>query len=158
MEKNGINIMIGYKHVSLKAIFFDLGNTLLIPTWSNNRIIDIGISPHTTPLITSLKESGFKIGIIADGSVDLFNHLPADKKSLLNDLLHKFDTVIMSRDVEGIPDKPHKEIFELANSSMQVNPQNTAFITEDENHFKVYNLLFTQKLNNIESYVIDNQH
>jgi histidinol phosphatase-like enzyme len=160
MEKNDINIMIGYKQMSLKAIFFDLGDTLLIPKRSdNNEILDIDISPNAIPLINSLKELGFKVGIISDGRRDvLFNNLPEDKKSLLNHLLDKFDTIIMSMDEEGIPNKPHKKIFELANSRMRVNPQNTAFITENENHFKIYNLLFTQKLNNIESYITDNQH
>jgi hypothetical protein len=53
--------------------------------------------------------------------------------------------------------KPHKEIFEKAILKLDsnLNPLDTAFISDDLdiNHFKVYNLLFIQKLQEIDSYV-----
>lgn len=155
MNHNSFNIILEYE--SLKAIFFDLGNTLIKTTSNGSNIINITIFPETQEIISSLKNRGIKLGIISNGSRTHLSEWLDDQNSELNQLFSKFDVVIMSDDDDVGVRKPHKEIFKRAILQLDANldPLSTAFISDeiDINHFKVYNLLFVQNLREISSYV-----
>ncbi|HEY7569765.1 MAG TPA: hypothetical protein VH796_00225 [Nitrososphaeraceae archaeon] len=65
--ENNLNVILEYK--SLRAMFFDLGNTLVktILDKSSN-LIDVIVFPGTNEIISSLKDKGIKLGIISNGS------------------------------------------------------------------------------------------
>jgi hypothetical protein len=154
--ENNLKIILEYK--SLKAVFFDLGNTLVKTIFDNSsNLIDVIIFPETNEIISSLKERGIKLGIISNGSRGLLKKWLDDQNSDLNQLFDKFNLIIMSDDDVGGVRKPQKEIFKRAISQLDPNLSllSTAFIAEeaDINHFKVYNLLFIQQLKEISSYV-----
>lgn len=142
--------------MSLKAVFFDLGNTLIKTSFNGSTLTNIIVFPETEEIIFSLKNRGIKLGIISNGSRSLFGTLPDNQNLELNNLFSKFDVVIISDDDVGVR-KPHKEIFKKAILQLDstLDPLSTAFIADDIdiNHFKVYNLLFIQKLHEISSYV-----
>jgi HAD superfamily hydrolase (TIGR01662 family) len=154
ISHNSFNLILEYK--LLKAIFFDLGNTLIKTTFKGSNITNITIFPETQEIISSLKNRGIKLGIISNGSRTHLSEWLDDQNSELNQLFNKFDVVIMSDDDVGVR-KPHKEIFKKAILQLDANldPLSTAFISDDIdiNHFKVYNLLFVQNLREISSYV-----
>ena len=154
MNRNSFNLILEYK--SLKAVFFDLGNTLIKTTFNGPTLTKITVFPETEEIIFSLKNKGIKLGIISNGSRSLFGTLPNDQNLELNNLFSKFDVVMMSDDDVGVR-KPHKEIFKKAILQLDpnLNPSSTAFIADDIdiNHFKVYNLLFIQRLQEISSYL-----
>ena len=153
-NNNSFSLILEYK--LLKTAFFDLGNTLIKTTFNGSTLTNISVFPEIEEIISSLKNRGIKLGIISNGSRSLFGTLPDDQNLELNNLFNKFDVVIMSDDDVGVR-KPHKEIFKRAISQLDPNldPISTAFIADDIdiNHFKVYNLLFIQKLQDISSYV-----
>jgi hypothetical protein len=155
VRNSSTTIYIQYDN--LKAIFFDLGNTLLNVSATNGVITDIRIFNETEELITVLKNKGFILGIISDGSRNDLSRWLDEPNSELSLLFNKFspNLIIMSDDdVEGQIRKPHKQIFEKALKSLPSNikASDSTFLTEDINHFKVYNLVFTQNLKDIESY------
>lgn len=157
MESDSFNLVL--EHRSLKAVFFDLGDTLIKATLndSTHTLTNITVFPETEEIISSLRDKGIKLGIISNGSQSLFETLPDDQKLELKTLFSKFDVVIMSDDDDVGVRKPHKKIFEKAILQLDPNldPLSTAFIAEDKdiNHFKIYNLLFIQKLKDISSFV-----
>jgi predicted HAD superfamily phosphohydrolase YqeG len=156
LSNNNFKIILEYN--SLKAIFFDFGNTLVKTILDNSfNLIDVIIFPETNEIISSLKDKGIKLGIISNGSRSLLKKWLDDQNSDLNQLFNKFDLIIMSDDDVGGIRKPQKQIFEKAISELDpnLNLLSTAFIAEeaDINHFKVYNLLFIQQLKEISSYV-----
>ena len=110
MNYNSFNLILEYK--SLKAAFFDLGNTLIKSTFNCSTLTNITVFPKVEEIISSLKDRGIKLGIISNGRRSLFGTLPDDQNLELNNLFSKFDVVIMSDDV-GVR-KLHKEIFEKA--------------------------------------------
>ncbi len=154
MNLNSFNLVLEYK--SLKAAFFDLGNTLIKTTFDDSILTNISVFPEVEEIISALNDRGIKLGIISNGTRSLFGTLPDDQNLELNNLFRKFDVVIMSDDDVGVR-KPHKEIFRKAILQLDPNldPLSTAFIADDNdiNHFKVYNLLFIQKLEEISSYL-----
>jgi len=155
MNQDSFKLILEY--TPLKAMFFDLGNTLIKTTFTGSNITNITIFPETQEIISSLKNRGIKLGIISNGSRTLLSEWLDDQNSELSQLFRKFDVVIMSDDDVGGVRKPHKEIFEHAISQLDANldPLSTAFISDniDINHFKVYNLLFVQNLREISSFV-----
>ena len=155
INHNAFNLNLEYR--LLKATFFDLGNTLIKTIFNGPTLTSITIFPETQEIISSLKDRGLKIGIISNGSRSLFETLPNHQKLELNDLFNQFDVVILSGDPDIGVEKPHKEIFEKAILKLDssLDPLDTTFIADDKdiNHFKVYNFLFIQKLQEIESYV-----
>ena len=153
LSTNSFDLFLEYK--LLKAVFFDLGNTLVKPILNGSSITDIIFYPETNEIISSLKDRGIKLGIISNGSRNLLSQWLNDQNSKLSQLFSKFDVVIMSDDDDIGIRKPHKQIFEKAISKLDPNldPSTTAFITEQINDFKVYNLLFIQQLNEISSYI-----
>ena len=155
LSDNNFKIILEYN--SLKAIFFDLGNTLVKTIFDNSNLIDVVIFPETNEIISSLKDKGIKLGIISNGSRSLLKKWLENQNSELNQLFNKFDLIIMSDDDADGRRKPQKQIFEKAISQLDptLNLSSTAFIADeaDINHFKVYNLLFIQQLKEISSYV-----
>ena len=154
ISDNNFKIVLEYK--SLKAVFFDLGNTLVKTIFDNSHIIDVIVFPEVNEIISSLKDRGIKIGIISNGSRSQLSKRLEDQNSDLNQLFNKFNLIIMSdNDIGGVR-KPDKEIFKKAISQLDadLNLLSTAFIAGDDiNHFKVYNLLFIQLIKEISSYV-----
>lgn len=152
---NNFKIILEYK--SLKAIFFDLVNTLVRPIFDNSNLINVTVFPEVNEIITSLKNRGIKLGIISNGSRSFMKKWLQDQNSDLCQLFDKFNLIIMSDDDVGGVLKPHKEIFEKAITQLgaDLNLLSTAFIADetDINHFKVYNFLFIQRLTEISSYV-----
>ena len=155
ISDNNFNIILEYN--SLKAIFFDLGNTLVKTIFDNSNLIDVIIFPETNEIISSLKDKGIRLGIISNGSRSLLKKWLENQNSELNQLFNKFDLILMSDDDANGIRKPQKQIFEKAVSQLDpnLNLSSTAFIADeaDINHFKVYNLLFIQQLKEISSYV-----
>lgn len=96
MNHNSFNLRLEYK--SLKAAFFDLGNTLIKTTFNGSILTNIAIFPETEEIISSLKSRRIKLGIISNGSRSLFGTFPDDQKVELNNLFSKFDVVVMSGD------------------------------------------------------------
>jgi HAD superfamily hydrolase (TIGR01662 family) len=154
VSDNNFRIILEYK--SLKAVFFDLGNTLVKTIFDNSHIIDVMIFPEINEIISSLKNRGIKLGIISNGSRSLLKKWLEDQNSDLTQLFDKFNLIIMSDDDVGGVRKPQKEIFRKAISQLDpdLNLLSTVFIADDAdiNHFKVYNLLFIQQLKEISSY------
>jgi len=151
---NNFKIVLEYK--SLKAVFFDLGNTLVKTVFDNSDLTDVIVFPETNEIISSLKDRGIKLGIISNGSRNPLKKWLQDQNSDLSRLFDNFNLIIMSDDDVGGVGKPEKEIFEKAISQLDpdLNLLSTAFITGDDiNHFKVYNFLFIQQLTDIDSYV-----
>jgi predicted HAD superfamily phosphohydrolase YqeG len=156
LANHNFKIVLEYK--ALKAVFFDLGNTLVKPVSDNTGIIDdVIVFPEVNEIITSLKNRGIKLGIISNGSRNLLKKCLQDQNSALNRLFDKFNLIIMSDDDVGGVQKPNKKIFEKAISQLdpKLNLLSTTFIAEetDINHFKVYNFLFIQQLKEISSYI-----
>jgi hypothetical protein len=152
---NNIKIILEYK--VLKAVFFDLGNTLVKTIFDHSDLIDVIIFPEVNDIITSLKNRGIKLGIISNGSRSLLKNWLQDQNSDLNRLFDKFNLILMSDDDVGGVRKPQKEIFMKAVSQLDpaLSLLSTTFIADetDINHFKVYNFLFTQQLTEISSYL-----
>jgi predicted HAD superfamily phosphohydrolase YqeG len=152
---NDFKIVLEYK--SLKAIFFDLGNTLVKTIFDNSNIIDVIIFPEVNEIISSLKNRGIKLGIISNGSRSFLKKWLQDQNSDLSRLFDKFNLIVMSEDDVGGVQKPQKEIFRKAISQLDpnLNLLSTTFIADetDINHFKVYNFLFIQQLTDISTYV-----
>jgi HAD superfamily hydrolase (TIGR01662 family) len=155
MFDNDCKIVLEYK--SLKAVFFDLGNTLVKTIFDNSNLIDVIIFPEVNNIISSLKNRGIKLGIISNGSRSILNNWLQDQNSDLSRLFDKFNVILMSDDHVGGIQKPQKEIFEKAISQLDpnLNLSSTTFIADetDINHFKVYNFLFIQQLTEISTYV-----
>jgi hypothetical protein len=131
-----------------KVLFFDLGNTLVMRPNTTEKFVTF---PQTTKLLNNLKIKGIEVGIISNGNRSDLNLLLADQN-----LLNKFKVIVMSGDVEvGGIEKPKAKIFNVAIAKMSdilgfdLNPMETAFITETVEHFKVYNFLYTMGLKNI---------
>jgi FMN phosphatase YigB (HAD superfamily) len=133
--------VMAIKLLRLKVLFLDLGNTLVVQNPNTGKFAQL---PQTDMLLDSLKRKGIEAGIISDGSRSMVDEL-LDDKSFLN----RFRIVVMSGDPEvGGVLKPRAKIFDVALSKMSaslgqdVNPSETAFLTETVEHFKVYNLLY----------------
>jgi predicted HAD superfamily phosphohydrolase YqeG len=155
ISDNNFKIVLEYK--SLRTVFFNLGNTLVKTIFNNSHLVDIIIFTDTNEIISSLKDRDIKLGIISNGSRSLLKKWLEDQNSELSQLFDKFNIIIMSDDDVGGVRKPQKEIFRKAISQLDpnLNLLSTTFIADeaDINHFKVYNLLFTQQLKEISSYV-----
>lgn len=151
------NFKIVLEYKSLKAVFFDLGNTLVNTIFDNSDLIDVIVFPETNEIISSLKDRGIKLGIISNGSRNLLRKWLQDQNSDLSRLFDKFDLIVMSDDDVGRVRKPQKEIFRKAISQLDpnLNLLSMTFIADetDINHFKVYNFLFIQQLTEISTYV-----
>jgi hypothetical protein len=131
-----------------KVLFFDLGNTLVTRPNTTQKFVTF---PQTNILLNNIKTKGIEVGIISNGNRSDLNLLLADQN-----LLNKFKVIVMSGDVEvGGIEKPKAKIFNVAIAKMSdilgfdLNPMETAFITETSEHFKVYNFLYTLGLKNI---------
>jgi len=135
-------------NLKIKVLFLDLGNTLLSPNNTTGKFVAF---PETDTILNKLKETGLEIAVISDGDRSHLNTLLADPT-----ILDRFKVIVMSDDDEvgGIP-KPKAKIFNVGISKMStalgfpVDPSETAFLTENPEHFKVYNFLYTLELKKI---------
>ena len=129
-------------------MFFDLGKTLVYRNNQNEQFVKFS---DTDSILSKLKQKGIKMGIISDGSRTDLDNLLADPS-----LLNAFQLVVMSEDSDvGGVEKAKKKIFNVAIDKMGhklgfgLKPKETAFLTENVEHFKVYNFLYTLGLKNI---------
>ena len=126
----------------LKAIFFDLGETLV--TWDRikNKFVNF---TQTYDILKDLERRKIEIGIISDGNRTDLDNLIEDKN-----LLSKFKVVIMSEDDDIQASKPDPKIFNAALSKMSsklggaLKAPDTAFISENIQHFTEYNFRFSR--------------
>ena len=147
--------------LNIKVLFLDLGNTLVSrPNASDNGVnaSEKFVSfPETDTILSNLKARGLEMGIISDGSTSQLETLLADPT-----LLDRFKVVVMSDDEEvGGVRKPKARIFNVALTKMSnalgfdLNPSETALLTETIEHFKVYNFIYTLGLNKIMAHDCD---
>ena len=134
--------------LELKVMFFDLGNTLIFRANQEEQFVNFA---ETDSILSNLKQKGIELGVISNGNRIELNNLLADPN-----LLNKFRVVVMSQDPEvGGIGKPKAKIFNIAIAKMsnilgfELYPMETAFLTEQVEHFKVYNFLYTSGLNQI---------
>ena len=133
--------------LNMKALFFDLGETLVTHDNISGKFIEF---PEIDIILKNLKENGIEIGIISDGSRSQVNNLLANPS-----LLNKFKVIVMSDDQAGGTRKPKAKIFNIALNEMSnalgfnLDPTETALLTETIDHFKVYNFLYTLGLKDI---------
>ncbi|GFN30268.1 HAD hydrolase-like protein [Paenibacillus xylaniclasticus] len=85
-------------------------------------------------LARELKEQGYMLGIITDNKKDRMHYLYT-----LHRLDHIFDTTIISAEVGS--NKQHRQIFDIALESLQVEPYGSVFIDNKES-----NLIVPRKL------------
>ncbi len=134
--------------LKIKVLFLDLGNTLVSRDNITKKFIAF---PETDTILSNLKGKGLEIGIISDGNRSQLNAWLADPT-----LLNRVKVVVMSDDEEvGGIRKPKAKIFNVAMAKMSndlgfdLNPSETALLTETIEHFKVYNFLYTLGLKKI---------
>jgi len=127
---------------NIKTIFFDLGETLVTWNGKKNKFINFN---QTYDILKNLERRKIEIGIISDGSRADLNNLIEDQT-----LLSKFRVIVMSKDDDVQTSKPDPKIFDKAISKMrseigiQLKPSDTAFISENINHFRKYNFEFSR--------------
>jgi HAD superfamily phosphatase (TIGR01668 family) len=108
---------ISWDHALLKAIIFDLGNTLI-------RQDDGRAFPHAAEVLTRLKNK-YKLAIIS-------NVLPITTADVVHELLREaklfdfFDMIAVSSEV-GVS-KPDPRIFETVLAELNVKPEEAAMI------------------------------
>ena len=133
---------------ALKAIFFDLGDTLVKYDGLEDKLLAFD---HTNAILSNLEKKGIALGIISDGNRQYVQNLLDDQNFLL-----RFKVIVMSDDNEvGGIRKPNSKIFDIAISKMRaalgedLHSSETVFITETIDHFKVYNILYASRLKEI---------
>src|SRR6476620_973065 len=96
----------------IKAIFFDLGETLVTWNKKKNKFINFD---QTYNILNNLQRSKIEIGIISDGS-------RADLDNLIEDqtLLSNFRVIVMSKDDDVQASEPDQKIFNKAISKMSL--------------------------------------
>jgi Haloacid dehalogenase-like hydrolase len=134
--------------LKIKVLFLDLGNTLVSRTNTSEKFVAFS---ETDTILSKLKENGVEIAVISDGSRSELNNLLADPT-----ILDRFKVIVMSDDDEvGGIRKPKAKIFNLGIAKMgsalgfDLDPSETALLTETVEHFKVYNFLYTLGLKKI---------
>jgi beta-phosphoglucomutase-like phosphatase (HAD superfamily) len=141
-------------NLKIKVLFLDLGNTLVSrPNTSEshtNTSEKFVAFPETDTILSKLKGKGLEIAVISDGN--------RSDLTLLADptILDRFKVIVMSGDDEvGGIQKPKAKIFNIGISKMSkalgfpLDPTETAFLTENVEHFKAYNFLYTLGLKEI---------
>ncbi len=134
--------------LKIKVLFLDLGNTLISRTNTSEKLVSF---PETDTILSKLKGKGLELAVISDGNWSQLSTLLADPT-----LLDRFKLILMSDDDEvGGIRKPKAKIFNVALAKMSsllgfdLDPSETALLTETVEHFKVYNFLYTSGLKNI---------
>ena len=135
-------------NLKIKVLFLDLGNTLLSRTNTTGKFVAF---PETDTILNKLKGKGLEIAVISDGNISDLSTLLADPT-----ILDRFKVIVMSDDDEvGGIRKPKAKIFNVGLSKMSnalgftLDPSETAFLTENVEHFKAYNFLYTLGLKKI---------
>ena len=135
-------------NLKIKMLFFDLGNTLVSRTNTSAKFVAF---PETDTILSKLKGKGLEIAVISDGNRSDLSTLLADPT-----ILDRFKVIVMSDDEEvGGIRKPKAKIFNVGISKMSkalgfnLHPSETAFLTENVEHFKAYNFLYTLGLKEI---------
>jgi Haloacid dehalogenase-like hydrolase len=143
--------------LKIKVLFLDLGNTLVSRTNTSEKFVAFS---ETDTILSKLKGKGLEIAVISDGNRSKLNNLLADPT-----ILDRFKVIVMSDDNEvGGIRKPKAKIFNVGIAKMSsalgfdLDPSETALLTETVEHFKVYNFLYTLGLkkiiaNNCRAYI-----
>jgi hypothetical protein len=134
--------------LKIKVLFLDLGNTLVTRTNTSEKFVAFS---ETDTILSKLKEKGLEIAVISDGNRSQLSTLLADPA-----ILDRFKVIVMSDDDEvGGIRKPKAKIFNVGIAKMsnalgfELDPSETALLTETVEHFKVYNFLYTLGLKKI---------
>ena len=126
---------------TVKALFFDLGETLVTFDEAKKKFVNF---PQTYEILTDLERRKIGIGIISDGNRSDLNLLEDQN------LLSRFRIIVMSEDEDVQAPKPNPKIFNKAISKMrseigiELKASGTAFISENVNHFRIYNFEFSR--------------
>ncbi len=104
----------------IKAIFFDLGDTIIIEEDQDKRLweADLRKLPYVDDVLAELKRRNYMIGLITNTTTSKEIHVRAALRKL--NIEHYFDVVITSVDV-GV-EKPNEEIFINALGRINVKP------------------------------------
>ena len=116
------------KYVLIKAVFFDLGDTLLAEEsmpgkhlWEATALQKL---PHLDEVLTELKQRGYGLGIITNTVTSREEHVRIALRK--TNVEGYFDIVVTSVDV-GV-NKPDRKIFQKALKALDVKPEESVMV------------------------------
>lgn len=111
----------------IRAVFFDLGDTLVVEEDIGNKPLqDVTLNklPYVDEVLAELDKKGFKLGIITNTTKSREEHIRTALRRIGAE--RYFDVVITSVDVGH--DKPDERIFLTALGKIRAKPQETAMV------------------------------
>ena len=111
----------------IKAIFFDLGDTLVAEESVGDKSLweaTLEKLPHLDEVLTELKRRGYKLGVITNTVTSREEHVRIALRKI--NLEKYFDVVVTSVDV-GF-DKPDERIFITAFKALDVKPEESVMV------------------------------
>jgi len=111
----------------IRAIFFDLGDTLVSEEdIGNKHLWEVTLKklPHFDEVLTELKRRGFKLGIITNTTTSREEHVRTALRKI--DAEKYFNAIVTSVDVGH--DKPDERIFVTALRKLRVKPKEAAMV------------------------------
>ena len=111
----------------IRAIFFDLGDTLVAEEpIGNKHLADVMLTklPHLDEVLAELKKKGYKLGVITNTVTSREEHVRIALRRI--DAEKYFDVVLTSVDVGH--EKPDERIFMTALTAMKVKPHEAMMV------------------------------
>src|SRR3972149_780623 len=111
----------------IRAVFFDLGDTLIVEETVEGRHLweaTLQKLPYLDEVLTELKRQGFKLGIITNTVTSREEHVRTALRKI--DVEKYFDVIITSVDVEH--EKPDERIFMTALRMLNVKPKDAVMV------------------------------
>ncbi len=118
---------MGEANSMIRAIFFDLGDTLVAEEdIANKHLWEATLEklPHLDEVLTELKKKGYKLGIITNTVTSQEKHVRMALRRI--DVEKYFDVIITSVDVGH--DKPDERIFMTALRELRVKPKEAVMV------------------------------
>lgn len=112
----------------IRAVFFDLGDTLIVEESMPGKHLWEGDSleklPHLDEVLAELKKRGYKLGVISNTVTSREEHVRMALRKI--DVEKYFDAVVTSVDVGC--NKPEKKVFLTALKKLKVKPEESVMV------------------------------
>ncbi len=111
----------------IKAIFFDLGDTLVVEeSVGGKSLSEVTLEklPYLDDVLTELKKRGYKLGIITNTVTSRKEHVRAALKRI--EVKKYFDVIVTSVDMGC--NKPNERIFSVALKALGVKPEESVMV------------------------------
>ncbi len=118
---------MGWEVTLIRAVFFDLGDTLVAEeSAEGRRIWEVTLTklPHLDDVLTELKRKSFKLGIITNTVTSREEHVRVALRRV--NIEKYFDVIVTSVDVGH--EKPDERIFMTALRKVRIKPEDAVMV------------------------------